>query len=313
MSFTLSECYESFCFEKVMFYLYSKPTCLEQKLHNCLARAITFVGKCIGVFHVEKSMKGPYYVTKDGISLLCSYSTNIIAITLCIYVVIFLVILDQNGSNVKVNLYMIGLFGKIARICYWLLVVLFLSTVMFQKESISKIFNCAFELHQLNQLLFRFNQNVSQYKSLLYKFLMKIIFDLTMSSFMLVLAVNELLQSFTISHVVFTTILPISLIIYCFIGTIYYVSLAYALILIQKVNHTLKEAKVEIRNVTNCCHMIVRFVRKFNTTVQLCLLLSITHAFTGFVLQVKNQVLSKRLFIYYIYVTKVHGTLCTIS
>lgn len=258
-----------------MFYLYSNPTCIEQKIHNRLAKAINFIGQCIGMFQVESAGKG------CRIPRICSYFTNLTVITLSIHVVIYHVIIQYNG----VNSFLIGFFGKMNRLSFWLLIVLFLSTVMLQKNAITKTFNLVFELHQLNHNVLRLSHNTHQFKSFLYKFLIKTGFDLTMSSFMLILTANDYFRHPNFPKLVFSIILPISFIIYCFIGSIYYVSLAYALILIQKSNSALKR-KVDIRNVTTFCHMIGKFVRKVNKIGQLSLLLLVTHAFMGFVIQV---------------------------
>lgn len=266
-----------------MFYLYSTPTCIEQKIHNCLAKGITVVGKCLGVLWIKRSKDGPYYTRRHDKKRFWCYLTNFIVILLC-----FCVIYYEMAHHKGLETFLVGAMAKLTIICYYFLIIVFLTTVMVQERAFVKSFNLAYELHLLNQLLFKSNRNLKN-NFLFYKFLIKTGFDLIMSFIVIVLSNIPHIYEPTSPKLVFTFLLPTSLGIYCFIGTIYYILLAYALFLGQRAHHVLKTTTVtmvDISNMTSFYLKIVRFVRKVNKTLQFSLLLLVLHAFMGFVTQV---------------------------
>lgn len=267
-----------------MFYLYSTPTCLEHKIHNFLAKVIEFLAKCIGALLIEKSKNGSY-TNKNGISRLWCYLTNFTVISFSIYISYISVI---NHDITSADLYLIAVFRKLAVSSYYMIIIVFLSTVMFQTQSTLKAFNHANELYHIDQLLFKVNQNVRERKRLFYKLLIKIGFDLTLPLTFLVMSINEYHRNPTFLTLVFTTLVPSSLIVYCFIGTIYYVSLAYALFLAQKAHQALKTSSY-IPNIATFYHHVVRFVRKINKIIQVTLLLLVFQAFMGLVINVRMK------------------------
>lgn len=260
-----------------MFYLYSTPSCLEHKIHNFLAKVIEFVAGSIGIAWLNK-------LENKTISQAWRYLITTILISFCTYLA-FSGSVNYNNSMTSDNLLVI--FRRMNLSTYYIVIVVCLVMIPIQKENIRKCFNYAHELHRISKLLLNTHDDVRHKNCLLHKFLIKIGFDSLMIATIFVLLMVTVAKTPSISTFVNAILTPTSLVIYCFIGTVYYVSLAFSLFLIQKVHETLKTS--EICDVSTFSLKIIRFVRKINATIQITLLLFVFHAFMGFVVQVRSD------------------------
>lgn len=272
-----------------MFYLYSAPESFKQKFHNFLAKVIVFIGKCLGVGWIQKSLHGPFYTNAHRNQRFWCYLINFTEISVYCFI-----IYNELTHEEGLDDFLVGTFGKMSVICYYLLMISFLMTVMMQQRRFLKYFNFAYNLHIQDQLLFDANGGRS-HNGLFTRFLIKTLFDITLICTMVVLAIRAHFALRTIATLLFLFLLPSSMVVYCFVGTTYFISLAYGLLLGQRAHEALKTASVHTSNVTTFYHSILTFVKKVHGTVQLSLLFLVTHAFLEFVIQVPFNAESERI------------------
>lgn len=261
-----------------MFYLYSTPNSFEQKIHNFLAKALVLIGRCIGVGWRKRSHNGPYYTNAHRNRRLLCYLTNSIAIAISSFV-----IFDRVVNHEGLDVFLVGTLSVIVITCYHLLMISFLMTVMMRQRRFLKTFNIVYNLHVLSQFLFKADSSRND-NGLFIKCVIKIGLDVGICCTLEALFIGEFFKERTISSLICSILMPPGMVVYCYVGTTYFISLAYGLFLRQRAHEAFET--VHTSNVTTFYHNILTFVKKVHGTFQLSLLFLVTHAFLEFVIQV---------------------------
>lgn len=175
---------------------------------------------------------------------------------------------------------LIFFFRKIAVHSYFIIIIIFLIKVTFKKRNIIKLFEQAYNLHKSTQPL---SQNV-QLIHIFYKYLIKISLDLMLVTFFIISFTGVYLKHRNVTFIVYLFAIPVSLVVYCFISSIYYITLAYAYFLMKCLQLNIN---VSCRKISKISLNLTCFTRKVNKFFGLTLLFYVFYAFMELVIQVK--------------------------
>lgn len=250
-----------------MFYLYSNPSCLQNKLHNFLAKSIEFVAASIGIIQTSESRVFKiwrYFIT----FVLISYNTTMTYTT------------SPSASGTPLDL-LNAILARMSLSSYSILIIVFLVMIMIQQKNIRKCLIEGENVHQMCQKLVNAKKSANQ--SLFHTFLLKIGLDIVLT---ITLTVMEVI-SFVVKPTKFSffnaIMSPLTSIVYCCIGTLYYVSLALAFTWLQTIHEDVKDGVNQEVSMFN--HVVVRFVKMIQKTFQVTLLFLASEAFISFVSQ----------------------------
>lgn len=250
-----------------MFFLYPNPSCYKQKILNCLANTIVFVAKFFGIIWIQK-YEDRYYSNQSLFPMLWSFIIKIIIIISCVYICN---IYNQISINIHSNQHLfINIVGNFSITCFFVLIGVCLITVTIYKKTIVKAFNMGSKLSGL--YMTSKDQN-----HLLNKLWIKLGFEILMFVIIMSNPIEDALKNKNMTSILFSFVLASTLVVYFFVGTIYYVSLAYALFILERTFVYLKTYQ-----------KILDFIFKTHNVMQLPILFFVIQAFTEFFTQVCN-------------------------
>lgn len=252
-----------------MFYLYSNPLCLEQKLHNFLAKSIEFVAASIGIIWRSESRIfriWRYFIT----FLLFSFNTVTTFTT------------SPNSTNTHWDFLRV-LLRQATLTSYSILIIEILVMMLIQKKKILKCFRYGEKLYQMRQQFPKANNTGAQ--SVFHTFLITIGIDILIIIILIVLVTVTFLMKPTIFSFISAIVTPITFVVRFCIFVLYYVSLAFSLICLQTIHEGFKGGVTHDILMLN--QMVNKFIKKIHKTLEVTLLFLMWETFVGFVTHVR--------------------------
>lgn len=247
-----------------MFYLYSIPSCLQQKFHNSLAKSIELVAASIGIIRKSENRKSKiwrYMIT----FLLIAYNT--------------IMSYSVSPSTATPSELLNSILGRMSLTTYSFLIIECLVMIRMQKKNISKCFMYAENVHQMcrNSI---YSENSSS-RGLFHTFVMKIGVDMALMTTITSIEVISFVVEPTFFSFFNAIMSPTTAITYNCIGTLYYVSLSLAL----KSTETIKTGVNQ--DVGTCSQVIGKYIKKIHKTFEITLLFVMCEAFLSIICQVR--------------------------
>lgn len=262
-----------------MFYLYAAPTSFQQVLHNSQVKFIVFTGKIVGMVWIQKYTNGSY-ISPSGLVKTSSFLFPILLCISCFFMT------DSYGTSThgfKQNFdFFTLLLHKLTSYSYYLLIIVCLVMARMQKEEILRVFSYAAELHAWLML-----HNDGSSKNFRYKLLFKLTFDSVVIMFLSTLSIKEYIKDTTdLTSLTFTITVPVSLLVYCNISTVCYVSQTFAHVLLIKVTKCIQTNTMDMQSSSILYHNILTYSKKMHKTMQTTLMFLMLESLLLFVNQV---------------------------
>lgn len=254
-----------------MFYQYSYPVQFYQHLHNKLASVIIKTGQLLGLIWFKSSSDG-YTLTPY------STSSRILSIIAILYQIWFLIYMPYYlnyvnfGSNVVSETLV-----TISYVLYSAVVIFMYGIAFFRQKLVLKLMN--FSMYLLKCSYSGFLVEVENYrKSLVLHLATKIVIDMCST-----LSAMFLFLYYFVMHPKIITFLglfseTVTMAVYCFITTVYYISFAFGLFYVKRLSANVNDRNLQV--VSFRYQEIHKYVREINGLMSLvmCFLL-----FTGFI------------------------------
>lgn len=264
-----------------MFYQYSRPECLYQRLHNKLGTFIFKTGILFGIFWLEVR-PGRHKAVSPGSKTLLIWST--IATLAKIGSVVFLInnlfTIEENEPGATI---LSTILGWSADIIYCVSILVTCVIVTFSRTYILKVFILALKLQNWF-CSWRTDKNGNYDRALVYNLMVKTVIDcccILAGSFIFCMNFisNPSWYAFSLLVAYLVVFIP-----YSFLITLYCVPFAYGLFSMQNLVINLR---VQNCHVMLCYHyLLLKFMKKVNFLMQSFIFLVVFAAFVGLVSEV---------------------------
>lgn len=267
-----------------MSYVYSKPEYLYQSIHNYMAKVILQTGRFVGYFWIDNHNSPLEFSNGSKYLWIWSIFIPIFIILSQIYMSIhFQLLFYESGYSI-----LSSILGGMTQSSYIALLVANYSTALIKRKNIIELCNTGISLNRFKTTRSDFKTYHCYRKMFAYKLFFKFFVDFYIIFASILLMITRFSYECSISTFLFLVSFPISLISYCFINTIYYVTFAYAAFLIQELRAELNyfPNSNHISFVSHFYERILKYSKKVNKMLQVSLLLLLAEAFIGLVDQV---------------------------
>lgn len=265
-----------------MFYEYSRPKNLCQRLHNKLGVIIMKMGHLLGLFSFEVSPDAQKVVVGSKLLLIWSIIASFVQVSYSVYFAIYFFELSKKHiSHSTVISSGLTCLANVFDAVYTFIIYII---VVFRRKIILKVVN---ESARLQRLLsqWKTNENEKSRQILLYKIFGQIGFDCCYIIVVFLIKIIDCVRNFKWIKLIFILFDPVTDLLYFFITITYYVSFAYGLFLIRKLFDNL-HSESNFRNIPFYHQNTFKFLKKVNSIMQPVILIIIFESFVTLVGQV---------------------------
>lgn len=267
-----------------MFYQYTRPKRLYQHLHNILSTGIIKTGQLLGLLWLNITPDGQSFTLGTKTSFLWATTASTVEITFLTYYLYYRIFENPSqygatGLNVILSVIADGAYVTLSLGIYL--------TATFGRKNILTVVNFAATLqNQLSEWEIRSNEKCCR-KVLTYQLMTKIVIDGSLLLFgTITVSGMSIMTDPSCLNITRNILEAVSLVAYNFASTVYFIPLAFALFLMQKISGNLKCQ--ELHEISRYYQEIVKFMRKVNLFMETLVCLLLLEAFVVLVTNVRS-------------------------
>lgn len=257
-----------------MSYLYLKPKLVHHYLHNFMARRIMEGGKFIGYLWIREQKMYSEFTFGSLRLLIWSNFVAIFQIILQTYLTFYNFFLLVKGyKNVNLG----GILTEITIVIFDALILTSYFTVLLGRKYVVRLFNLGMHFRFLIKWIKTTPNCIKlecQAKIFVRNMVIKFILDIVLIVISSLFMVLNYFWDPNLSNFLYIIDVPLALIGYCLISTVYYVVFAYITLIIQKMCSGLNHPNLsQITYILLLYQNILQYGRKVNKILQVMILL----------------------------------------